>query len=209
MDKETSDEKLLKLIESTSPIKRVQKVGVKPKTKGLKPLLSRFNFRFLEFNLYNLNKALYSIAALLTLVFVYTIISGVRMVNADLIFPASEGGSFISNLMTQEGNRFLTQQEYIGEVSSRKMFLPLEQKASAREDSGPDISELIKDLKLVGIIWSSNPEVMIENIKEKRTYLLKKDETFGSLPYKIKNILRNMVVLEITTAEGAKDYELK
>lgn len=211
MDKQTSDEKLFKLIEGTTPIKCSLKAGVEQKDKAKKTILARLNFRFLKsrLNLYNLNKGLYIVAALLTLFFFYILIGGLRLINADLIFSSGETIPAISKFIALEESRFLSRQEYLSQISKRNMFLPLEQKASAQEEGSQNIAELVKDLKLVGIIWSSNPEVMIENIKEKRTYLLKKEDTFGSPPYKIKNILHNAVVLEIPISEGTRDYELK
>lgn len=211
MDKGTSDEKLLKLIEGAATLKPGQKAGIKQKDKGKKSFFARVNLKFFRarFNLYNLNRGLYIVSALLTLFFFYTLISGVRLINAGLIFTPQEASPTISKLITKTENRFLSRQEYLSEVGKRNMFLPLEQKTTAQEESAKNIAELVKDLKLVGIIWSSNPEAMIENTKEKRTYLLKKEDTFGELPYKVKDISRNSVVLEISTGEGAKEYELK
>ena len=63
-------------------------------------------------------------------------------------------------------------------------------------------------LKLVGIIWSANPEVMIENSKDSRTYTLKKGESLSD-QFKIKEISRSSAILVVTTPAGSKEYELR
>ena len=76
------------------------------------------------------------------------------------------------------------------------------------QEDNQDLTESVKVLKLVGIIWSQNPEVMIENSKDSRTYTLKKGDSLGE-QFKIKEISRSSVTLLVTTPEGAKEYELR
>jgi len=66
----------------------------------------------------------------------------------------------------------------------------------------------LKDFKLVGIIWSRNPEVMIENAKDSRTYTLKKGESLNE-QFKIKEISRNSTILEVNLGSGTREYELR
>ena len=67
----------------------------------------------------------------------------------------------------------------------------------------PDIAQLVSDLKLVGILWSENPQAMIENTKEQKTYLLNKGEQIGQI--KIKDIFVDKVVL----GKDDKEWELR
>lgn len=205
MNKETSDEKLLKLIEGAGTVKPGQKIGLKQKGKRIFPL--KLNFR-LSLSLQNINKGLFVICGLLTLLFLYTIVSGANVIRADLIFPSSKGSLGISKLVTQE-SQFLRLQEYANEISKRNIFLASDIRANAKKELTPDISQLIQDLKLVGIIWSSNPEVMIESTKENRTYLLKKGETFSQPQIKIKDITRSSAVLEMEVEGKIEEYELR
>ena len=69
------------------------------------------------------------------------------------------------------------------------------------EDLGPYVAQL----KLVGIIWSDNPQAMIEQTKEGKTYLLGTGEMIG--PLRIKNILREKVLLVSQT--GDHEWELR
>jgi hypothetical protein len=210
MDRTSSDEKLLKLIENTTEIQHAQKAGIKPR----KPLAFKFDFRLLrlfKLNLPNLNKGLFVISGLLTLVFLYGLMSGARMVNANLMFPSSESSAAVSKLLAGIQGPALSKQEYLNEIKKRNIFLPAGEKTPGLEPESKvlEIPELIKDLKLVGIIWSSNPEAMIESTKESRTYSVKKGETFGQTQFKVKDVTRSSAVLEIPTADGAKEYELR
>jgi len=54
-------------------------------------------------------------------------------------------------------------------------------------------TDMVKNLKLVGILWSENPQVMIEDTKQTKTYLLSIGETIGEL--QIKRILKDKVVV--------------
>jgi len=58
---------------------------------------------------------------------------------------------------------------------------------------------LIKDLKLVGISWGTDPQVIIEDTKDNKTYFLKTGDTISK--FKIETILKDKVILE---AEGQK-----
>jgi len=56
-----------------------------------------------------------------------------------------------------------------------------------------EIEEIIKNLKLVGIIWSNNPQAIIENTKEQKTYLVNGGDKMSIMD--IKRILRDKVIL--------------
>lgn len=56
-----------------------------------------------------------------------------------------------------------------------------------------DIQTLSANLKLVGIIWSDNPQAMIEDTKEQKTYLLNAGQNIGEI--NIKAILTNKIII--------------
>ncbi|MFH0796404.1 MAG: hypothetical protein V2A65_05020 [Candidatus Omnitrophota bacterium] len=57
-----------------------------------------------------------------------------------------------------------------------------------------ELEELAGNLKLVGVSWSSDPDVMIENTKTNKTYFLKKgDGIEGGI--KIEQVLRDKIIL--------------
>jgi hypothetical protein len=214
VDKSSSDEKLLKLIEGTSELKRMPKVGVKlrPKVKGL-ALPFKLDFSFKP-SLENINRILFVISGLLTLFFVYNLLSGSKALNASAIFPSAGESSAIAKLIAQGEGGFLPIKDYLGEINKRNIFLapgenPVAQQQADQPPAIAAVSESIKNLKLVGVIWSSNPEVMIEDMKENRTYLLKKSDVFGQLQIKVKNINLNSAILEVSVGDVTKEYELR
>ena len=91
----------------------------------------------------------------------------------------------------------------------RDFFLPSGTKSSVNlQGNEQDITEETKNLKLVGIIWSKNPEVMIENAKDSRTYVLKKGD-FLDERFKVTEISRTSAILVVTTEEGPKQFEIR
>jgi len=96
---------------------------------------------------------------------------------------------------------------YTDKVGARDIFklgptakAPEESRSSApppEEDTG-------KNLSLVGIAWSNDPEAMIENTQLKRTHFLKRGQFFDQ-NVKVVAIFKDRVVL---SREG-KEFELK
>ena len=213
MDKSTSDEKLLKLIEGTASIKPTHKVGLKPKGKGLFALPFSLPVNPLKIkivpliNLPNINKGLFVACGLLTLWFIIAIATGAQIVRADLIFPTSKGAGLAKGI-NQQGNSFLGLQDYLGEISKRNIFLAANIRASGEKAVAPDVVLLMQDLKLVGIIWSKSPEAMVESVKDAKTYLLKKGDTI-SQQLKIKEVTRNSVILEKEIEGQMQEFELR
>lgn len=209
MTNESSDEKLLKLIEGAQPLTK-QKVGIKQKKNKLSFLSGVQRLKFKP-DLYSLNKILFTIGAALTLIFLYSFITNQK----------AAGEAFFSSLMSVTGSPkpilgenegFLNIQEYADAVTKRNVFISVDKKTDVSGGQPADnakLADLVKDLKLVGIIWSKDPEVMIEDATDARTYLLKNGETFGRSQYKIKNITRSSVILEINLKGELKEYELR
>ncbi|PIQ90706.1 MAG: hypothetical protein COV71_02840 [Candidatus Omnitrophica bacterium CG11_big_fil_rev_8_21_14_0_20_41_12] len=216
MDKQTSDERLLKIIEGSSEPRRakINLPGTK-KSFGL-PTGSRFDlvalkgiFKNLKFDLVKVNKGLIGLGAFLTLIFIYTLFSApaISKSNAAYFTPADSKAvlKFISAGREQGAMR----KNISGESLRRDFFMPPSFKGSgviAEEDV--DVLNELKDFKLVGVIWSKNPEVMIENAKDSRTYTLKKGESFSS-QFKIKEISRNSATLEVNLGASTREYELR
>lgn len=62
-----------------------------------------------------------------------------------------------------------------------------------------EVEEIVKNLKLVGIIWSNNPQAIIENTKEQKTYLVNGGDKMSILD--IKRVLKDKVILGKDSAE--------
>ena len=69
--------------------------------------------------------------------------------------------------------------------------------------SGTEI--LVRQLGLVGIGWSDDPDVMIENVETKQIYFLKRGQRIDNL-IKVEAIFQDKVIL---TYDNGKEMELR
>ncbi|MBU4467724.1 MAG: hypothetical protein KKC39_03130, partial [Candidatus Omnitrophica bacterium] len=145
----------------------------------------------------------------LTLIFIYTFFSApaVSKSNAAYFTPA-DSAAVVKFISAGEAQGLI--RKNIGrEKLRRNFFLPADVKdGGVTAQENVNVLEELKDFKLVGIIWSQNPEVMIENTKDSRTYIFKKGESYNE-QFKIKEISRNSAILEINLGSGTQEYELR
>ncbi|MFA5092335.1 MAG: hypothetical protein WC543_00060 [Candidatus Omnitrophota bacterium] len=215
MDKQTSDERLLKIIEGSSEGRRVQGTLREPKKSFGHPVAPKFNletlkhvFKDLKLNLLKVNTALIGLGILLTLVFIFTLFSGPAISKSNAAYFVSADSASVAKFISTGEAQGLVRKSIDSESLRRNFFLPPSAKgADLSENRGVSLEEL-KGFKLVGIIWSDNPEVMIENTGDGRTYIFKKGESFND-QFKVKTILRNAAILEINSSNGAREYELR
>ena len=96
---------------------------------------------------------------------------------------------------------------YLDKVKKRNIFAMVVEKPKVKEKEEKklikEVEEKTKDLKLVGIAWSDNPDAMIEDTKVKKTYFVKQGDIINGV--RIERIFRDKVVL---TYKGEK-IELK
>jgi len=98
---------------------------------------------------------------------------------------------------------------YLDRVSSRDIFKawePRPAKTTTKVQNAPVAIEEspFADLSLVGISWSANPEIIVEDKKRKKTYFLRKGQTFGD-DMRVENIFKNKVIL----SRNGEEAELK
>lgn len=215
MDKQTSDERLLKLIEGSSDSKRRQNGQQAPKKTLTGALPGKLNLNSLKawkgfrIKLFDLNRGLIGFAGLITIIFVYSLFSGQVSKSTAAYFNPADAAS-VSKIISAIQAQGLMRKNILGQDIKRNIFAPSGSKSSAyTQQEGMDLTEQTKDLKLVGIVWSANPEIMIENAKDSRTYLLKKGDSFNNEMIKVKEISRNSATLEILTDSGSKIYEIR
>jgi hypothetical protein len=70
---------------------------------------------------------------------------------------------------------------------------------SAEAAAKVKIQEALAKFKLVGISWSDNPDAMIENSNEQKTYFVKRDQALGDV--KVEAIFKDKVVLSCQGVE--------
>lgn len=216
MDKQSSDERLLKLIEGSSDAKRRQSGQQLPKKTFTAALPGKLNLNSLKawkgfrIKLFDLNRGLIGFAGLITIIFVYSLFSGQVSKSTAAYFSPADAAS-VSKIISAIQAQGIMRKSILTQDIKRNIFAPAGSKSSAysQEEEGPDLTEQVKDLKLVGIVWGAAPEVMIENARDSRTYLLKKGDAFNSDMIKVKEISRNSATLEITTDNGNKIYEIR
>ena len=73
-----------------------------------------------------------------------------------------------------------------------------------RKTTASRASEATKNLALVGISWSNDPDVMIEDTKDNRTFFLKKGQLIDN-QIKVEAIFKDHVVLSY----GGEEVELR
>jgi hypothetical protein len=90
----------------------------------------------------------------------------------------------------------------IFEIGYRKQEKP-KSAVSAPSPPSSRIMEATQHLRLVGIAWSEDPDVMIEDTKAMKTFFVKRGQMIGEL--KVQAIFRDKVVLSY----GDEEIELK
>ena len=202
----TPEEQLLKLIEKgsepeTAKIKRRTRFFFSFRgLKNLKYFLGNGINRFLirlkaglkEPNLKVLNKVFLVLSAALL---IYSI--------AGFIFDLPDVEKFYKKIQPVKEKRSLPKLiakdrpflHYLEMVRRRNIFSPIVLKETEKpEIENKQLQEIAGALRLVGISWSREPIVMIENKNEKKTYFLKKGDRI--IQFKVKDILKDRVILD-------------
>jgi hypothetical protein len=95
---------------------------------------------------------------------------------------------------------------YIEKVNSRDIFKEYKEADQRKEKKEAPASEneAMKNLSLVGISWSADPDVIIEDKSQQKTYFVKRGQTVGN-GVKVEAVFKDKVVLSV---EG-QEYELR
>ena len=214
----TPEEKLLKIIEGPVPEKAASPriIGGKPAGFSFDTLIGqvkafRLNFDSLKnFDLAKINKAAVVLCAVSTVFLLFYFVregfafrDRFNKVKADALLLTSKEEARpsldmnISDLMASAAKRnIFTSSLQSGMGSTQEVDSEPAVSAEAAEASGVN-------LKLVGIIWSDNPQAMLEDSKEQKTYLVSAGDSIGAL--KVNKILSNKVII----GKGEKEWELR
>lgn len=79
------------------------------------------------------------------------------------------------------------------EARKRNVFTLAPQAKEEKRKTAIKPRERVADLKLVGILWSSNPQAMIEDVKSGRTYLIGAGDEIKR--WKVKAIYQDRVII--------------
>lgn len=94
---------------------------------------------------------------------------------------------------------------YLQEVGQNNIFSLPEPSASsstaatAQAEASATLRNMVQTLRVVGIIWSDIPQVIVEDTKEGRTYSLNRGSRFKDVM--VKEILRDRVILSYDNQE--------
>jgi len=202
-EKITPEEKLLKLIENPAADKAAKPLAKKSFRLPVNPP-NLFKFKFarqcavaladkLKFYLVNLkiiNRGAAVISGVMTVFLIFDFIKSAP----DLSRIYSPDFAAAPKTAQAQESKMLKLQDYLGEFAKRDIFhfIPVTKVEKAQE--GKDLlASVTAHLKLVGIIWSQNPQAMIEDKKENKTLLVNEGDSIGDI--EIKQILRNKVIL--------------
>ena len=197
-DKMTPELKLLKIIESPGSAKRKIPMEIKNQAFSIKELGNWFKGLHIDKNtlksisLLSINKAMIVLCVILTAFFVFNYITG----RANLTKRLNQVKTEATAYSTDEENRSfpevaISKVMELAKKNNMFTFLPV---SSGRKSAGTqELSQEAGDLQLVGILWSNNPQAMIENKKEQKTYLLNSGDKLGA--FKVNKIFKDKVVM--------------
>jgi type II secretory pathway component PulC len=205
-DKLTPEEKLLKLIENPNQDDK----GLKIKRR-----LRKFSFNFLSLkqlklkikrlqtvkekfkpylaNLKFVNRSIACLAILLIVFLIFDFIWGRPNMNNVYLF-AKETQGMAQAIKPAPIENVVNLSDYQSLIAKRDVFrfTPLKKEVPVVQAKDILMAE-VAQLKLVGIIWSKNPQAMIEDKRENKTVLVNQGDMMGKI--KIKQILRDKVVV--------------
>lgn len=96
---------------------------------------------------------------------------------------------------------------YLNEVMERDIFKGgkiAKKEAEKKETSSADANEVTKNFSLVGISWSANPDVIIEDKANQRTHFVKRGQMVGD-DVRVEAVYKDHVILSY---EG-EEFELR
>lgn len=234
MAKETAEQKLLRLIEqgggfpadssehaapeAQEALSAVQSVGgaldLPPGALNIVAFIKRM-FSSVQsapagFSLRHINIALMAGVLISTVIFIGSIMSGLREADQTVTFHQPDVVAFSAKKLLPVIPGL---GRYVSAISFRNIFHPYEKPVEVvQEEASEDIrvparlKEQTENLRLVGISWLDTPEsasAMVENTESGITYFLRSGERVNGLT--VKTIYAQSVVLEM----GGEELELK
>jgi len=179
------EEKLLKIIEGKDTAS-----GGAPKKKAFAFSLKGFSlsgFDLKKIKLKSVNLGFAALALLLTVVFVILFISKKKDFEQRIGLLVAENKK-PSAIFFESAEKKPSLDKYMLEVKRNNPFDLIPESTVTKK------KETKVSYKLAGIIWSNNPQVIIEDEVSKKTYMVSKgDSLLGG--YKVINITQNEVVI--------------
>lgn len=207
-EQSTPEEKLLNLIRR--PDKKSSKQKPPPTTNALpedkasksepklKPSLEipvLKNIKFTLIGIKSLNFALINrlILILITVVF---LIMFAELFLQSTIFTKWQSSKEAPEIVTLDEKEIKPYSYYEQEIAKRQLFSSslVESETKKAMPAGATFKELIKGLKLIGVVSTGNPKVIVEDTKLNKTYFLHMGDYLGEI--RIEEISSDSVTLE-------------
>lgn len=199
--KMTPEEKLLKVIEEPSLAVKAHR-HPPPDTHQLSVRAITFvrqawkNKEFFKFK--NINKAMIGACVVITVVFIADF--AYTKVRLDKRYDNLEASMGIADRKGAGGFGTLPFEEVLSSVASRNIFVPYQVKRAVVEDKPV---QTLQGFVLVGVIWSSKPQAMVEDTEKKKTYLVATGDAIDDM--RVKLITKNSITLE----RAGQEWELQ
>lgn len=174
MTKESAEEKLLKMMQKSSP-------SVAVKASAAAPAKKKFKF---VFSISTLNTILFLGIFICILALTYEMNSGFSLLNKAVQFPSeSKTDALLSDIALPSTPQA---EYYLQKINERNIFKPYVAK-TAKAGVVQGLAQRMSKYKLVGIAWLDLPEtasVMVEDKEKHEIYFLKQGEQLESVTVK-------------------------
>ncbi|MDD5731192.1 MAG: hypothetical protein PHN57_08735 [Candidatus Omnitrophica bacterium] len=138
-----------------------------------------------------INSALFFVLIILTLYFILNVSNSVKKIS-KVEFKIKNAAAEAQILKFT--SRLKDVHYYSDKVKLRDIFkMGAKVKDTVADVISSKAAEATKDLRLVGISWSEDPDAMVEDTKQQRTFFIKKGQMIGDV--KVEDILKDRVVL--------------
>ncbi|MCX5687013.1 MAG: hypothetical protein NTW09_06130 [Candidatus Omnitrophica bacterium] len=197
-DELTPEEKLLKIIENPGMVEKKKALPITRNIDALRSWFATFDIKAIipkRVDIKTVNKVLAVLCILATLFLISDLLNGrvvfKRKLNKIL------AGTAVSAVAGRTTIPDVKPEDLIAGTKKRNIFTLEAEKA--KPISRSDIAGAAVELKLVGILWSENPQAMVEDTKAQKTYLVSAGDKIGTV--NVKSILIDKVVLSKDTEE--------
>lgn len=198
-DSLTPEEKLLKIIENPGMVEKKKASPALKNINALQSWLKNFDIKAAipkRIDIRTVNRILAVLCIVITLVLISDFLNGkftFRKKLNKILAGTTAKNTAGKNIAIPE----VKTEQLIADSKKRNIFTlePEKEKPIARSD----IAGAAVELKLVGILWSDNPQAMIEDTRAQKTYLVSAGDKIGTV--NVKSILVDKVVLSKDTEE--------
>lgn len=206
MEKEkiTPEEQLLKVIENPELVqkRKVTKEEVVNKAGRLFTQLKGLRFdknTLKKIDVQIVNKIIAVLCILITVVLVYDLVNAkIKFAKRFENITAEPSEAVTAKAAAMDIDVKIS--DVLAQAHKHNIFtlLPPKEKQVQRTDIGGPV-----ELRLVGVLWSDNPQAMIENTKEQKTYFVNTGDKIGVVT--VKSITQNKVII----SKDSEEWELR